>query len=314
MHIVFYGAGGIGGYFGARLIQGGARVSFIARGRHAQALREHGLRLTSALGDAQVQPHAIAEDAHALEPAELVIFAVKLPDAQAAAAQLAPLVRPGTVVLPLQNGVEIGELLASELGTEAVAGGVAYIAARIAAPGVIEHSGSFARLRFGALKPAQHDALREFLAACQRAGIDAQMLPDIRLAIWEKFVFLVGISSLTALTRLPIGATRVDTQLRQLLRDVMSEAAALARAEGLPITEGFVAKQMDFVDGLPAGMKASMLNDLENGRPLELPWLAGAVVRRSERMGLAAPANRFIAAALSPYASGTPNNGQEASK
>jgi 2-dehydropantoate 2-reductase len=260
-----------------------------------------------------VRPHAIAESPHALEPAELVVFAVKLPDAQAGAAQLAPLIRPGTVVLPLQNGVEIGELLASEFGADAVAGGVAYIATRIAAPGVIAHSGNFARLRFGALKPAQHDVLREFLAACQRADIDAQMLPDIRLAIWEKFVFLVGISSLTTLTRLPIGVTRVDAQLRQLLLDVMAEAAALARAEGLPIAEDFVAKQMDFIDGLPAGMTASMLNDLQAGAPLELPWLAGAVVRRGERMGLATPANRFITAALSPYVNGTPANRQEAS-
>ncbi|HMM85459.1 2-dehydropantoate 2-reductase N-terminal domain-containing protein [Azohydromonas sp.] len=246
MQIVIVGAGGIGGYFGARLAAAGEPVAFLARGRHAQALREQGLRVTSALGDLHLREVAVADDAAGLPPADLVLFAVKLPDAEAAAAALPALVRPGTVVLPLQNGVEVAELLARRVGD------------------------------------------------------------DIRRVVWEKFVFLVGLSGLTALTRLPIGATRADPALRRLLRDVMSEAHALACAEGVALGDDFVERQLAFVDTLPAGMKASMLHDLEAGRALELPWLAAAVVRRSERAGLAAPANRFVAAALGPYANGRP--------
>jgi len=306
MHIVFYGAGGIGGYFGARLIEAGEQVSFVARGAHAAAIRERGLCITSALGDATVRPHAVAEDPAALGTADLVVFAVKLPDAERAASQLKPLLNEQTVVLPLQNGVDIADLLAQHLGARAVAVGAALISARIASPGLVEHLGPFARLRYGPLQPAQSERVQVFHAACLRARIDAELLADPKRAIWEKFVFLVGMSSLTALTRQPIGVIREHAEMRRLLRQVMSEAAALARAEGVPLDETFVDAQMAAVDKLPAGIKASMLGDLTAGKPLELPWLAGAVVRRSDTHGLKAEANRFVAAALAPYVDGTP--------
>jgi 2-dehydropantoate 2-reductase len=306
MHIVIVGAGGIGGYFGARLIEAGEQVSFVARGAHAAAIREHGLRITSALGDATVRPHAVAEDPAALGAAGLVVFAVKLPDAERAASQLKPLLNDGTVVLPLQNGVDVVDLLAQHVGARAVAAGAALISARIASPGVVEHLGPFARLRYGPLQATQSTLMQAFHAACLRARIDAELLADPKRAIWEKFVFLVGISSLTALTRQPIGVIREHPELRRLLRQVMGEAAALARAEGVPLDEAFLDAQMAAVDKLPAGIKASMLGDLLAGKPLELPWLAGAVVRRSERHGLRADANRFVAAALAPYVDGAP--------
>ena len=306
MRIVIVGAGGVGGYFGARLLAAGQAVTFVARGRHAQALREQGLRVTSPLGDLHLPQVDVVEPGAATAPAELIVFAVKLPDAEDAAARLPPLMHAGTVVLPLQNGVDVAELLARHVGAPAVALGVAYIAAHVAAPGVVAHGGRFARLRFGALQPAQEPVLRDFLAACAGAGIDAASADDIRRTAWEKFVFLVGLSSLTALTRLPIGTTRADPELRRLLREVMAETWALARAEGVALPDDFVDRQLAVADALPADMKASMLHDLQAGRPLELPWLAAAVVRRCEARGLAAPANRFVAAALGPYARGRP--------
>ncbi len=306
MHIVIVGAGGIGGYFGARLIGSGAQVSYVARGRSAAAIREHGLRVKSPLGDACVHPQALSEDGSGLAPADLLLFTPKLPDVAAAAPLLPRLLHDHGVVLPLQNGVDVVDLLAPQVGAARVALGAAYIAARLAEPGVVEHGGAFARLRFGPLHAAQRPLLEAFLAACARAGIDAAIPDDIRRTSWEKFVFLVGLSGLTALTRLPIGVTRSTPALRALLQQVMDEAAALAQAEGVVLPADFVAQQLAFVDSLPAGMKASMLHDLEAGRPLELPWLAGAVVRRSARHGRPAPANAFIEAALTPYAAGAP--------
>jgi 2-dehydropantoate 2-reductase len=306
MHIVFYGAGGIGGYFGARLLAAGEQVSFVARGRHAQAMREHGLRVKSPLGDVQVAVPSISEDPTALPKADLVVFAVKMPDAESAAARLAPLMNAGSVVLPLQNGIEIVDVLSAALGPAPVALGAAYIPAKILEPGVIEHAGGFASLRFGALQAEQRPVLEAFAAACQRAEVQVELVDDMRRVMWEKFVFLVGMSSLTALTRLPIAVARTTPELRALLQQVMEETAALARAEGVALPEDFVAKQMTVVDGLPAAAKASMANDLDAGKPLELPWLAGAVARRSERRGLKADANRFVAAALAPYVNGAP--------
>ena len=306
MHIVFYGAGGIGGYFGARLLAAGEQVSFVARGRHAQAMREHGLRVKSPLGDLQVAVPSLSDDPARLGSADLVVFAVKMPDAESAAARLKPLLKPDTVVLPLQNGVEVVDLLSATLGPQPVALGAAYIPAKIAEPGVIEHAGGFASLRFGPLQPEQRPVLEAFAVACTRAKVQVELVADMRRVMWEKFVFLVGMSSLTALTRLPIGVVRADPELRRLLQLVMEETAALARAEGVAIADDFVAKQMTVVDGLPAQAKASMANDLDAGRALELPWLAGAVVRRSEAHGLSADANRFVAAALAPYVNGAP--------
>jgi 2-dehydropantoate 2-reductase len=311
MQIVFFGAGGIGGYFGGRLAASGAPVAFLARGRHAQALREQGLRITSPLGDLHVPQVTVAEEPAALPKADVVVFTVKLPDAEAAAAQLSAVMQPGTVVLPLQNGVDIAEMLARQVGAEAVAQGLAYIATRIAAPGHIEHGGDFARLRFGPLQASQVDTLQRFLALCRGAGIDAEIPTDIRLAVWEKFVFLTGLSGLTALTRQPVGVVRAEPELRRLLHAVMAEATALGRAEGVDLPADYADQRMAFVDTLPHGMKASMLHDLEAGRPLELPWLAAAVVRRSAARGLEAPVNRFIAAALGPLAAGA-DKGAEA--
>lgn len=306
IHIAIVGAGGIGGYFGARWMQAGARVSFVARGAHAAAIREHGLRITSALGDATVRPHAVSANPAELGPADLVVFAVKLPDAESAAAQLEPLLRPDTVVLPLQNGVDVVDMLSAQIGAAAVAVGTAHISARIASPGVVEHVGPLARVRFGPLQASQSATLQALHALCKQAKVDADLLADPRRAVWEKFVFLVGLSSLTALTRQPVGVVREHPELRRLLRQVMAETAALARAEGAPLDDAFVDAQLANADKLPAHVKASMLGDLQAGKPLELPWLAGAVVRRSERHGLQADANRFVVAALSPYVDGAP--------
>ncbi|MFM7533946.1 MAG: ketopantoate reductase family protein [Rubrivivax sp.] len=309
MRIVFIGAGGIGGYFGARLIAAGENVGFVARGAHAQAMRDHGLRVRSPMGDLQVPAPDVHEDPAALAAVgapDLVVFAVKLPDAEAAAERLAPLVGPGTVVLPLQNGVEAAELLARHVPERAVALGLAYIPTKIAEPGVIEHGGGFARLRFGALHPSQQGVLEAFLGACGRAGIEAEMPADIRLASWEKFVFLTGLSSLTALTREAAGVVRSHAPTRELLRQVMHEATTLGRAEGVALPKDFAERQLAFADTLLPGMKASMLHDLEAGRRLELPWLAGAVVRRSAARGLATPACSFICAALAPFVDGRP--------
>jgi 2-dehydropantoate 2-reductase len=307
MHIAIVGAGGIGGYFGARWIEAGAQVSFVARGAHGAAIREHGLRITSALGDASVRAHRVSADPAEIGAADIVVFAVKLPDAEHAAATLKPLLRAGTVVLPLQNGVDVVDMLTQQVGANAVAVGTALISARIASPGVVEHVGQIARLRFGPLQPHQADALQALHALCDKANVGAELLADPRRAVWEKFVFLVGLSSLTALTRQPVGVVRELPELRRLLRQVMSETATLARAEGLPLDEAFVDAQMAAADKLPPHVKASMLGDLQAGKPLELPWLAGAVVRRSDAHGLKADANRFVAAALAPYVNGAPS-------
>jgi len=297
------GAGGVGGYFGARLQQAGHEVTFFARGRHLQALKTDGLTIESAHGNARLKVR-VFEDPREAGVADVVLFAVKLWDTESAAERLRPVLGKDSIVIPLQNGVESTERVGSILGKEKVLGGAAYIGTRIKAPGVIEHSGQMARLQFGPVMPAQRAAADAFLEACERAGIQAEIPDDIVRAIWEKFVFLVAMSSATALARAPIGVVRADPDLRWLFEQAMRETWRLGRARGVALAGDFVEERLKFADSLHAGMKSSLAHDLEAGGRLEAPWLCGAVARMAREAGLDAPVNRTAYAALKPFIEG----------
>ena len=305
MRIAVMGAGGVGGYFGAKLAQAGHDVAFVARGRHLAAMRERGLAVRSALGDVHLPKPAVTDNPATLPPAEIVLFAVKLWDTEIAAEAIRPLVAHGGVVVPFQNGVGSVERISAIVGAERVMGGVAQIAAMIAEPGVISHTGTMARLRFGVVLPAQQPAAEALLAACTGAGIDAELVADIRRALWEKFIFLAAFSALTSAARQPIGVLRADPDLRAALEAAMREACAVGRAQGIALADDFIAQLMKFTDGLPAEMKSSMLNDLVAGNRLEAPWLCGAVAHMATAAGITAPVNATLYAALKPYCGGT---------
>jgi 2-dehydropantoate 2-reductase len=303
MRIVVMGAGGVGGYFGGRLAQAGYEVTLIARGAHLAALRAKGLTISSPLGDATLKLRAVENPADA-GTAEVVIFAVKLWDTEAAAEKLRPVLASGGVVLPFQNGVESIPRIASVLGKERVMGGAAYIAARIGEPGTIVHTGTLARLRFGAVAASQRAIASEFHNACRSAGIEAELVEDIERVLWEKFVFLAALSGTTALARAPVGVVRADPDLRWMLEAAMRETWQVAGRRGIGLADDFVAQQLVFADGLPAQMKSSMQGDLELGGRLEVEWLSGAVARMAAEAGIEAPVNRSIYAALKRYAPG----------
>jgi 2-dehydropantoate 2-reductase len=304
MRIIVFGAGGVGGYFGARLAQAGHEVGFVARGRHLETMRTQGLRVKSALGDIELKSPRASDDPAALGPADVVIFAVKLWDTDAAAAALRPALAERGVVIPFQNGVESVERIGAVVGREHVLGGAAYIAATISEPGTILHTGAMARLRFGSFLPEQARAAEAFHAACVSANISAEVVADVRRVLWEKFVFLAAMSGLTSAARCPVGVIRSDPDLRETLRRAIEEAWTLGRSLGVALPDDFVARQLEFADGLPAEMKSSMLHDLEGGRRLEAPWLSGAVARMSRERGLSAPVSATLYAALKPYCQG----------
>jgi 2-dehydropantoate 2-reductase len=303
MKIAAMGAGGVGGYFGARLQQAGHDVTFFARGRHLEAIRSGGLRIESPHGDALLKVRVL-EDPREAGVADVVLFAVKLWDTETAAEKLRPVVGPETALIPFQNGVESIARLRKVFPEKAVLGGSAYIATRVKAPGVIEHTGEMSRLQFGPVLPSQKEKAEAFLAACREAKINAEIPDDIVRANWEKFVFLVAVSSATAVARAPLGVVRSDPDLRWLFEQTMRETWRLGRAHGVALADDFVEARMKFADGLHAGMKASLAHDLENRGRLEAPWLCGAVARMSEEAGLDAPVNRAVYAALKPYIDG----------
>jgi 2-dehydropantoate 2-reductase len=306
VRVVFVGAGGVGGYFGARLAQSGADVALVARGAHLDAIkRQGGLKIESPQGDTLAKVR-VSDDAGSLGPADLVALAIKLWDTEGAIRAIAPLIGPATKVVSFQNGVEAPDMLRDAFGASRVLGGTAQIATTISAPGTVKHTGAMARLTLGAFGDPADATVAEFVSLAKKSGIDAVASPDIARTIWEKFVFLSAFSGITAVTRLNKGGVWRREETRALFRALLAETTELARAEGIALDADHVDKAYAFVGGLPDAMKASMLHDLEKGAKLELPWLSGAVVRRSRAQGLAALSHAFVVAALAPYAEGRP--------
>lgn len=308
MRIAIMGTGGVGGYFGARLSHAGVDVRFIARGEHLAAMRRDGLRVQSGLGDLRVAAREATDDPAGVGPVDLVILGVKLWDTDSAVREMAPLLGPRTAVVSLQNGVQKDDVLRRAVGREAVIGGVCYIAAGIAAPGVIRHEGTMQKLVFGEYGGQASERCLALLAACRHAGIDAELSPDIHRALWEKFVFLAGFSGATTTMRQPIGPIRSHPRARAFLLDAMREAVAVGRAEGASLDAGYAEDRLAFCDSLPATMTSSMHRDLERGGRLEVPWLSGDVVARGEAAGVPTPVNRAIGDILAPRAGGAVSN------
>jgi 2-dehydropantoate 2-reductase len=310
MRIAVMAAGAVGGYFGARLANAGHDVVFFARGAHLDALRARGLRVESPLGDLHLQKVHATDRADNVGPVDVVLFAVKLWDTESAAAACRPLVGSQTRVITLQNGVDSVERLTPIVGDAATAG-IAYIASVIAAPGVIRHSSSFAQIRCGRLDGGADAALDRFAAEATAARVDVVVSPTIGRELWEKFVFLVGLSSITAATRSPIGPILADAETRDVFHKVMREVLAVAQARGVPLPPDFADQRLKFSETLPAGTKASMLHDLEAGRPLELDWLAGKVVALGRERRVQTPLTCILYALLKLHRDGTKETAQD---
>jgi 2-dehydropantoate 2-reductase len=307
------GSGGVGGFYGAKLAEAGHDVVFVARGKHLEAIRANGLAIEN-LTDGQVTTTRaeVTDDPSTIGHADLVLFAVKMWDTETAADLVAPIVGAETAILSLQNGVIKDVILKARFGEKAVLGGVGYVATSIARPGVIGQTGQLQKITIGEYDGSATARVRTLVDSFAATGIEATASDDIERVLWEKYVFLVGLSAMTAVTRLPIGIIRSTAETRKLLHQVIAEAVAVGRARGVALPEHYARDRMDFVDTLPAAMKASMLHDLEVGKPLEVRWLSGGIVQLGQEAGVATPANDFILAALAPLADGRTDEMQRA--
>jgi 2-dehydropantoate 2-reductase len=310
MKIAVIGSGGVGGYFGGRLAAAGNDVTFVARGAHLQAMKSNGLKVLSALGDFHLNKVKCTDDTATIGPVDIVMIAVKLWSTEDAVAAAKPLIGPDTAVVSFQNGIIAVDTILPVYGREHTMGGVANIAALIEEAGVIRHNGNMASLIFAELDGKRSARAEAFYKACVDAGIKTELVEDIQTRIWEKFVRLVTMSSMTALCRMPVGPIREDPDTRELLQQVMTEVINIATAKGAKLGNDTVAKQMAIVDGYPPAMVASMCGDLRRGNRLELPWLAGTVAKLGKELGIPTPANQFVYAALKLFANGRPPEAQ----
>lgn len=305
MKILVMGSGGVGGYFGGRLAAAGNDVTFVARGAHLAAMQRDGLLLDSQLGNVTVKPVKAVDTPAAAGSADIVIFATKLGDTRTAAQSLRPVVGPKTTIITFQNGVEGAQTIAEELPGVHVVPGVARIASHISKPGTIEHRSHFARLEFGEPQGGSSPVLEAFHGLCKAAGIDAVIAPDIARNLWMKFAMLAPFSGLTTLTGHTSAPLRENAKTRALFEAAVAEVIAVGRAEGIKLTEQDVAAVMKGFDGNPPAMTSSMAHDRRAGKPLELDYLSGAVVRIGARHGVPTPTHTFITQALAIDATGT---------
>jgi 2-dehydropantoate 2-reductase len=305
MRIVVMGAGGTGGFFGAKLARAGEDVTFVCRGEQLRAVRERGLTVRSAT-DGEWTVRAPAMDRlDGQPPADLVLFCVKSFDTEAAAAAIKPVVGPATGVLSIQNGVDNEDKIAEALGAGHVIAGVAEVFAVIESPGVIAHS-LLGRLRFAEMDGKASARVRAFLDACGRAGIPAELVADPLRMLWEKYVFLVTQSGLTALTRCPVGVLRAIPETRAMYRLLVDELVRLGHAAGAGLEPGFADVLMGRLDSLAPGALSSLHYDLTHGKRLELEALQGHAVRLGVQHGIPTPTLAVVYAALRPFRDGRP--------
>lgn len=304
MRIAIMGSGGLGGYFGARLVQGGAaEVHFVARGQHLEAMRRDGLRIAGPepLHAARVNA---TDNPREIGVVDVVMFCVKLWDTESAIEQIRPMVGPATAIVSFQNGVLKDQYLRAAFDARQVMGGVGYVATAIESPGVIRQTGPMQRLLFGEFDGSRSARGEALLAACLAGGIKAELSTDIVREIWQKYVFLVALSGTTTTIRKPIGPIRSNPQTRAFLFDVMQEVIAVGRAHGVALPDDFGQGRLQFADGLSPDMTSSMHHDLQRGNRLEVRWLSGGVVELGAAKGVPTPLNRAIADILALHAQG----------
>jgi 2-dehydropantoate 2-reductase len=300
MRIAVFGAGGVGGYLGSRLSAGGADVTYIARGAHLTAMRERGLTVVTPDGSTTTTVQA-TDDPMKVGPVDVVLFAVKSYDTDSAAPRLGPLLRDGTGILSIQNGIDNEERIATILGRKHVLSGAVYILAAVEAPGVIR-SGP-ARMVLGEIDPGPPSPRVEaFVATAQAGGIAAQAVADARLAKWEKYVLLVAFASVSAGTQLPLGDIRRSAAAVAMLRSVMTEAWTVGRALGVPLDDDLVDRQHALVLAQADSEGTSLRHDLLNGRRMEVEALQGTLSRLGRQTGVPTPWTDAAYAILEPWA------------
>lgn len=309
MKFAILGSGAVGGYYGAQLARAGHDVTFIARGAHLATIREKGLEVRSpALGDFTV--HAPAEeDPTTVGVVDVVLVAVKAYDNATALPMIAPMFGPKTTVLTVQNGVDSTTEVAALVGEAGVLGGTTYIATALAAPGLIELTGTHRRIVFGEVfgaLPRTTPRVQAIHEAFAGADIQSQPVDDGRVPIWEKFIFVVALAGFTGATRLPIGPVWADPFIRAQFLEGSREVERLARAEGVTVAADRVDQIPAYIEGIPGTMRSSLLIDLAQGKKIEVEALLGSVVRRAARAGVPVPIMSTLYAVLKPYAHGEP--------
>jgi 2-dehydropantoate 2-reductase len=286
LKVAVMGAGAVGCYFGGMLARAGHDVVLIARPRHVDAIEESGLHMETRTFDEHVRLAASSEPS-AVQGAKLVLFCVKSTDTESAGALIRPHLAPGALVLCLQNGVDNADRLRAVLPGHAVAAAVVYVATEMAGPGHLKHHGRGDLV----IEPsALSDIVAEALIA---AGVPTEISDNVRGALWAKLILNSAYNAVSAIAQLPYGKTVQGVGIKDVMRDVVAECLAVAKAEGVEVA-GDVHAAVDKLAGSMPNQYASTAQDLARGKPTEIDYLNGLIVKRGEALGVPVPANRVL--------------------
>ncbi|HBG86453.1 MAG TPA: 2-dehydropantoate 2-reductase [Marinilabiliaceae bacterium] len=299
MKIAVIGAGGVGGYFGAKLVRAGHDVTFIARGEHLKAIKSRGLIVKSIDGDFQVEHIKASDKISDIDNPDLVIVAVKAWQIKELREEIKKVLKDETLILPLQNGVLAADELAETIDKRHILGGLCRIISKIEAPGVIRHIGVNPTIVFGELDKAKTGRVNKINELFRSAGIESKISEDIEADLWRKFISIC-VSGLLAISNTTYGELREIKETRQLMIDLLKEIFALSQKIGVNLEVDFVEKTLSFIDTFPYDSTASLTRDVWDKRPSEIEYQNGSVVRLGEKYGVPTPINRFVYACILP--------------
>jgi 2-dehydropantoate 2-reductase len=299
MKIVVVGTGGVGGYFGGRLANAGHDVTFIARGEHLKAIHEKGLTVKSIKGDFTLDKVKVTDNLNNVGKADLIILALKAWQIKPLIGDISNLLKNDTIILPLQNGITIADELSEVIPYRHIVGGTCRIISMIESPGVIRHSGVDPVIFFGELDKSETSRLQMLKEIFIKAGIDARATNKIDVELWKKFI-LICVSGLLAVSRTTYGQIREIKETRQLMTDLFNEVYNLSCAAGVEIEDNYVDKVVAAIDTYAYDSTSSLTRDVLDGKPSEIEYQNGAVVRLAEKLGVDVPVNRFVYSCILP--------------
>lgn len=298
MKIYIVGTGGVGGYFGGVLARAGNAVTFVARGDHLEAIRQKGLKIKSVKGDFEINPDQVVESIADIKEPDLVIFTVKTYHTGEAAKELAKVATDDTVTITFQNGVDNDDQIKKYVKKGKVYPGVAYIISTKTQPGVIEQTGGMCKLIFGDRDNPHNAKLEQIEKTMVEAGVDATASDDITRDLWNKFMFIVAFSGMTAVCRSPIGKVLDDPLTKSLYENCVKEAVSVAKAMDVNVPDNAFEAIMRITENTACSSKSSLLVDIESGRNTEIEALNGTLTRFAQKYNIDVPINKVIYGAV----------------
>lgn len=299
MNIAIIGTGGVGGYFGGKLAQAGNHVTFLARGKHLEAMLNNGLQVKSTKGDFLINPVKATDKIEQMPVADLIILGLKAWQVAEIAPRLKAIMHAETIVIPLENGISAADELIAVLNPHSVVGGLCRIFSKIESPGVINHLGVEPTIVIGELNGKTSERTEKLIQLFSQAGISAKLTSKIQSELWMKFIFICS-GGLLAVTRSPYNEVMKLPETRQMMQQLFEEVISLADAKNIEIDPDFIGKNMKHLDSYPPGTSSSMARDIWEGKPSEIEYQNGMVVKLADQLGIDVPVNRFIYQCILP--------------